>query len=144
MGNTAAIYMICTDYWSIFPWYLETLVLILPTTHMVIAQIRYSHWWRTEMKWKTKMKLASVEHLPLSAQTAIFSASDLQEFCFGICLGFFVCFQKTKQKTVLRNINGSVTLDWKTSQDDWNEFSFTFGIWSNQLVWDHFCSLVTW
>lgn len=46
--------------------------------------------------------------------------------------------------SVLRNINGSVTLDWKTSQDDWNEFSFTFGIWSNQLVWDHFCSLVTW
>lgn len=143
MGNTAAIEKICIEHWSIFPWYLGTLVLILPTTHTVIAQIRYSHWWRTEMKWKTKMKLASVEHLPLSAQTAIFSASDLQEFRFwGV---FLFVFKKNKQKKpVLQNINGSVTLDWKTSQDDWNEFSFTFGSWSNQLVWDHFCSLVTW
>lgn len=47
------------------------------------------------MKWKTKMKLASVEHLPLSARTAIVSASDLQEFRFGV-------FKKQNKKQSFR------------------------------------------
>lgn len=41
------------------------------------------------------MKLASVEHLPLSARTAIVSASDLQEFRFGV-------FKKQNKKQSFR------------------------------------------